>query len=135
MEIKEGMYIRTSKGDIGKITVLNDTHITITKPITARDEKNKIVEAYYHIRIPIIDMEKYPNNYKIKEKLIDLIEEGDYVNGMLIESIYKREKDTLYCHTWDTEIMFTVENKTIKEILTKEQYESNKYKVEKVSPC
>ena len=71
--------------------------------------------------------------YKLKSSynIIDLIEEGDYVNG--VEVIGKEfdnfNKEYLQCGVGDY-VICTFEIKDIKTILTKEQYENNCYKVE-----
>ena len=65
---------------------------------------------------------------KHSRQLIDLIECGDFVNGMEILHI---EDNKLYVE-WNNEFEeFTgfLENKDIKTILTKEQFEANCYKV------
>ena len=65
---------------------------------------------------------------KHSKQLIDLIEVGDFVNGMEILHI---DDNKLYVE-WSSEFEeFTgfLENKDIKTILTKEQYEANCYKV------
>lgn len=71
--------------------------------------------------------------YKLKSSynIIDLIEEGDYVNG--VEVISKEfdnfNKEYLQCGVGDY-VICTFEVKDIKTILTKEQYENNCYKVD-----
>lgn len=71
--------------------------------------------------------------YKLKSSynIIDLIEEGDYVNG--VEVIGKEfdnfNKEYLQCGVGDY-VICTFEVKDIKTILTKKQYESNCYKVD-----
>ena len=71
--------------------------------------------------------------YKLKSSynIIDLIEEGDYVNG--VEVIGKEfdnfNKEYLQCGVGDY-VICTFEVKDIKTILTKEQYENNCYKVD-----
>ena len=109
-----GDYVRTKKGKIVNIidkkfddTLLIDLYTT---------DKN-----YYLMEIDII---------KSSPNIIDLIEVGDYVNGVLVESIYQREKDKLYIHSFDTEIMMCFTNNNIKSIVTREMFESIKYEVE-----
>lgn len=67
--------------------------------------------------------------YKLKSSynIIDLIEEGDYVNGTEVEEINDKEIMLVDNHLW---IDKNVANGLIQEILTKEQYENNCYKVE-----
>lgn len=98
-EIEVGEYVRTEDGKIYE-------HI-------------KDGDDYYY------SSPTYFENYledivKCRKKLIDLIEEGDYVNGELITD------------KWDTRISSIRSNfseEDIKTILTKEQYMANCYKV------
>ena len=78
-----------------------------------------------------IDLGCFSDNDVIKSSpnIIDLIEVGDYVNGVLVESIYQREKDKLYIHSFDTEIMMCFTNNNIETIITKEQFERMEYNV------
>lgn len=74
--------------------------------------------------------------YKLKSSynIIDLIEEGDYVNGQLV--YYDEESECLGQNFVDADSNYYFESITkggdykIKTILTKEQYENNCYKVE-----
>ena len=75
-EIKIGYYIRTKDGNIGtikhKITIHeNDKFI--------RNEYRTSFNTYYYT-----DKQMQECGWKIKEKLIDLIEVNDYVNGYLV---------------------------------------------------
>ena len=120
MELKEGMYVRINNNvrkiciGIGKVVkIFNDTvFVKISKfdsPISF--EKDEISD--------------------FKSNIIDLIEEGDYVNG--VEVIGKEfdnfNKEYLQCGVGDY-VICTFEVKDIKTILTKEQFESQKYIVE-----
>ena len=126
MIVKEGMYIRTKINDfcnmvaIRKIDEIDDDgSFWIDDYIidTYGDEQNKLHEE---------DIELASDN------LIDLIEVGDYVNGQPIGEVtlsgyykavcinyfYKNQRKKIY-----------LESKDIKSIVTKEQYESMKYRV------
>ena len=63
---------------------------------------------------------------KHSKQLIDLIETGDFVNGKLI---YKIDKGKNYCYLY-YENGKTFVDYQIEEILTKEQYMENCFKVE-----
>lgn len=71
--------------------------------------------------------------YKLKSSynIIDLIEEGDYVNG--VEVIGKEfdnfNKEYLQCGVGDY-VICTFEVKDIKTILTKEVFKANEYRME-----
>ena len=118
MELRVNDYVRTKSGLIGKLMGSN-----------AYDE-NKIailIDDTKDIKItPVIDKEQI---IKSSPNITDLIEGGDYVNGVLVESIFQREKDKLYIHSFDTEIMMCFTNNNIKSIVTHEQFESMEYKV------
>lgn len=61
------------------------------------------------------------------DKLIDLIEVGDYVNGVEVEEINDKEIMLVDTHLW---IDKEVANRLIESIVTKEQFASVKYEVE-----
>lgn len=110
--MKVGDYVRTDKGEIGKVS-------SVTKEdIGFGDIEFCNTEPYV-----------YGTIIKSSQNIIDLIEVGDYVNGVLVESIYQREKDKLYIHSFDTEIMICFINNNIETIVTKEQFKSMEYKI------
>lgn len=110
MKLEVGMYVRTELYSISKIIDMEDLEwIEI--------DKNK---GYLIHRDTIL---------KASHNIIDLIEVGDYVNGVLVENIYSREEDKMLFHTFETEIMIEVTKENINNIVTKEQFESMSYKV------
>jgi len=134
--MKVGDYIRTIYG-IAKIkSVIPETDMTFI------ETDNGIGDFYStqngKLRKGVIITEKDIN--KISSNIIDLIEEGDYVNGKLvIEHAYQKGRlfvTNLYiggkgfttCEDYSWEL--TKENEDyIDSILTKEQFESMEYKV------
>lgn len=109
LELKENMYCRSRGGAIGKIVSLEDFNEREYKLNGFYIDKNAIVKASYNI--------------------IDLIEVGDYVNGLPVQKINKylstNEKylDLLgSCSDW--------ENEDIKSVITHEQMKQMKYKVD-----
>lgn len=84
------------------------------------------VDNNYPRNAELFDEHKF---IKASHNIIDLIEVGDYVNGVLVESIYSREEDKMYFHTFETEIMIEVTKENINNIVTKEQFESISYEV------
>lgn len=126
MEIEVGEFVRTDKGIIYKYTQTIKKDIQLQDFINCNDGK----------------ITKHSKN------LIDLIEEGDYVNGYKITKIIietnlgnnevkihlysSREnitKENLIVIT-DCEFKVGTELEPIKTILTHEQYEQNCYRVE-----
>lgn len=108
-KIEVGEYIRTKNGVIDKVDAL---YGMIENTVHLENQK------WFDIK----------NIVKHSKQLIYLIRCGDFVNGMEILHI---EDNKLYVE-WNSEFEeFTgfLENKDIKTILTKEQFEANCYKV------
>lgn len=101
--MKVGDYVRTENGLIGKI-------IGFKGDMVETDNKKLITYKSDH------------SECKIKERPIDLIETGDYVNGFYVLGVYQEPK---YLITDDC----SVYEEEIKSIVTKEQFESMEYEV------
>ena len=115
-KIEVNEYVRTNKGNIGKIV---EIRLGFNKDLQVYQDIYKLDNGLWTILDYIV---------KHSKQLIDLIEVGDFVNGMEILHI---EDNKLYVE-WSNEFEeFTgfLENKDIKTILTKEQYLANCYKV------
>lgn len=115
-EIKIGEYIRTVAGYIGKIINFSDGMYTAQM-------KDATIDLY------IDDIKNH------KENIIDLIECGDYVNGTEVVTVYGydedgNDKDELGIievvgeEAWG---IYLTGIKKIKNIVTKEQFDSRKY--------
>lgn len=117
MELKEGMYVRTKDGFIDK--VINDYKGCCNSPNC--NCKHVSCEHNYYDEENII---------KASYNLIDLIEVGDYVNGDKVteEMIKMRDKQGVFGLP-DKHRVFIDEIK-VKNIVTKEQFNSVKYEVE-----
>ena len=122
LKIEEKMYVRTRNGIAKILGIINDPDNFYYKMLIT-DKFLKIHDDTEYI--DDLDVIKASNN------IIDLIEEGDYVNG--VEVIGKEfdnfNKEYLQCGVGDY-VICTFEVKDIKTILTKEQYENNCYKLE-----
>lgn len=144
MELKVGMYVRNERG-IAK-------YLGLGKDVLTNNESNQFKHyAMQHLfDESIFDVghdwgdtlseEEFKNIDKYiigepSESIIDLIQSGDYVNGLRINSITEADKNNdvrlvWHINTWgDDDISFS--NEEIKSILTKEQFESVKYEVKK----
>lgn len=126
MELKVGMWVITNdRMEIGKIKDFCTCEMCeergFYEPII--DNPNIFITNY--------DKECKFHGYKFYDNIIDLIQIGDYVNG--VEVIGKEfdnfNKEYLQCGVGDY-VICTFEVKDIKTILTKEQYENNCYKVD-----
>lgn len=115
MELKEGMYVRTKKG-IGRVT-----------EYTKHESWGYIVKVlgqyscYTHT-----SNGELSDVIKAGDNLIDLIEIGDYVNGVEVEEINDKEIMLVDTHLW---IDKEVANRLIESIVTKEMFNSVKYEV------
>lgn len=118
-EIKVGDYLRTNDGEMGKLIRIEREDIdTSLKWYVFSDEKN---ERY--INKPYI--------VKHSKNIIDLIECGDYVNGMEVLDIHKPQDkwEPIEVRVDSRCINFILADE-IKTILTKEQFEQNCYKLD-----
>lgn len=125
MEIKEGMYIR----------IIDPVRIICTGiGKVVKVAQDTIYAKVNNIELPIAFEKRHI--VKASHNIIDLIEEGDYVNG--VEVIYiSYEKPYLeFAHNispYDLGLKTYVgDNKLygIKSILTKEQFKANEYVIE-----
>lgn len=112
MKLEVGMYVRLINNDgmFGKI-------ISIT------NLNNNFVEVQFQnikMEIPTFFIKKASHN------IIDLIEVGDYVNGVEVEEITNNEIMLVDTHLY---IDKSVANDLIETILTKEQFENDCYKI------
>ena len=118
MELKEGMYVRyipTIGEYTQKISKITKTKNCLLDTCYTLDDKEEVFSSHFD------DILGASHN------IIDLIEVGDYINGMKVTKI---------CFDKDGEKILTVScylelvNKDIKSIVTKEQFESIKYSLE-----
>ena len=135
MKLEEGMYVRTKKGMMAKIISKEDVSGSLHKEeiVFILDNGNRLA----------LNSRKV---IKARYNIIDLIEEGDYVNGYKIDYINSkcetpflrsnqpyRVDNTLYStliekgKDYNQPLHFY--NEDIKSIVTKEQFESMKYEV------
>jgi hypothetical protein len=102
-EIKVGEYVRTKLGDIKKITEGFEFIIEIHNR-----SSNKIV--------------------KHSKNIIDLIEVGDYVNGVRVINILDKDEEKIPTSIKCVNNCFY--EKEIKSIVTKEQFSSVEYRLQ-----
>ena len=118
-EIKVGEYVRTSIGKIYKLTEKKQEQIENYPGFLQYIEQKSIVKHSFNI--------------------IDLIEEGDYVNG---EKVFGIEKDPFVkgqtdiffnrdeVNYWGDRSLSQITDKDIKSIVTREMMKSVEYRLE-----
>lgn len=121
MEIKENEFVRTDNG-IFKVTKIDGLYIYLDK---------QYFDNQYQMMRDVTFKERI---IKHSFNIIDLIEEGDYVNGQKVLCLKKNNDDcrddigTSYIEGID--IYLGYDESDIKTILTHEQYERNCYRLE-----
>lgn len=112
MKLEEGMYVRTKWG------IARYIHNLVTKTIIYRVIDKKIVyDNVEDWEDCLLDNEII----KASHNIIDLIEEGDYVNGSKVSIV---ESEYIYWETGNA-----IHYKYIETIVTKEQFEAMKYEI------
>ena len=118
MELKVGMYIRSKdKNGVQYIRKIVDL------PKDIRDG-SIIVDKYIHN----VKWVSKKNVLKSSYEKMNLIKSGDYVNGVEVKEINDKEIMLVDTQLW---IDKEVANRLIESIVTKEQFESMKYVVER----
>lgn len=113
MDIKVGDYIRTELGYTGKVQSVNMFNADLYRTNNGTYSKEEIVKHSFNI--------------------IDLIEVGDYVNGHLVvdldKNIYNQKLVITEVDGKDGAIRHHYLEKSIKSIVTKEQFQNVSYEV------
>ena len=114
------MFVKKERDKIMKLEVgmycYNKTNRKLGIGEIISFQRNNNVNIKYKNDIELVSI----GNIEASNNIIDLIEVGDYVNG---EKVYQ-ENGHLFVGNW------WIENKNIKTIVTKEQFESMQYKVD-----
>lgn len=122
MELKVGMYVMTNdRMKIGKIKGFCTC---------AMCEERGFYEPIIDGDIIITDYDKSQgfHGYKFYDNPIDLIEVGDYVNGLVVTRIcVDEETEKKYLNLYGS--LSEWENEDIESIVTKEMFNSVKYEV------
>ena len=120
LDLRENMYIRTKDGIIAKVDYIDDNTIFFDKDLYRT----------YGDSIDFLEKDNLERIVKASYNIIDILEEGDYVNGCYIQEIKSLKDNVMVCMLdSDYEFTSTITNKDIKTIVTKEQFEQMAYKV------
>ena len=150
--MKVGDYVRTDKGEIGKLEELKLNYTKgkrlVTYYTTREVEESFVMFDNTNITQRFVDGSCYyltDDELKLVEEsiiksspnIIDLIEVGDYVNGYPVEKVYQPINEELgkivrfatdNTSGWEYEAEEIYE-RDIKSIVTKEQFEEMEYKI------
>jgi len=114
-----GDYVRTRWGCIAKFEGIHEGFYEFDNIIM--DESSAVREELF---VDIVE--------KSSPNIIDLIEVGDYVNGMIVHCVYA-DRDEIVVGGLDILIqdtLVTLRSNNIKSIVTKEAFSSVEYRVE-----
>jgi hypothetical protein len=119
MKLEVGMYVRTKAGMIAKIVSKEDVSGSLHREeiVFILDNGNKLA---LHSKKVI----------KVSHNIIDLIEPGDYVNGVMVESMNNSIKPIpipQYKNECGEYIDF--DESDIKSIVTREQFSAMEYRL------
>lgn len=122
MKLEVGMYVRGKyyqyRGKIGKIIKnYNDDLEIAYKDGILKTNVGSFIDDNYDIN---------GKQYKASFDVIDLVEAGDYVNGVEVINI---DDEWITMSDMQVPILKSIANGMIKTIVTKEQFEKMSYKV------
>lgn len=123
-EIQVGRYGRTNLGKILIFAYLEKAQGERYKNKVILSDGKKILNDFYYF-------EKDEKIVKESSNLIDLIEEGDYVNGDKVDMLTEIDGEkVVVCNDYNLDDSAIIYNdKRIKTIVTKEQFKSMEYEV------
>lgn len=112
MKLEIGMYVRTKQGELGKVI---------------SNEMIEFPKDYAKIEYLLIGNEIT----KASHNIIDLIEVGDYVNGLPVCTNYWKSDNKWHLEIPDSRLISNIalEQVNIQSIVTKQQIESMQYEV------
>lgn len=132
MELKPNMYVRTKMGKIAQLQEIQNEDNRIFYWFDERVLNDDMPEdefAYYEQEEYLKEIKK--QIIKASHNIIDLIEEGDYVNGLqIIEVPYMENGKIIYKLHCGNNLLVCNENYKVKSIVTKEMFANAEYKVE-----
>ena len=116
MELKEGMYVRTKDGIIAKVDYIDDNTIFF----------DKYLYKTYSDSIDFLEKDNLERIIKASYNIIDILEVGDYVNGVEIINI---DDEWITMSDKQVPILKSIANGMIKSVITHEQIEQISYRI------
>lgn len=122
-DLKVGQYVRF-KDKRGNTYIRNIKEVCNEQP---HKSWGAIIIDKNANNVPYVSLK---NIIKASYNIIDILEEGDYVNGCYIQEIKSLKDNVMVCMLdSDYEFVSTITNKDIKSVVTHEQMEQMAYKV------
>ena len=126
MEIEVGEYVRLARNQgINRIIEIEDKRYILDTDIADEFGDNTCVLEEYQLKDEVLDHNK---------NIIDLVEVGDYVNGHLVveisKNVYNQKLVITEVDGKDGAIRHHYLERSIKTVVTHEQFASIEYKVE-----
>lgn len=126
MEIEVGDYVRLARNQ-GINKVIEIENLVGIKRYILEEE---IADEYGDI-INVIDEDELNEEIvKHSKDIIDLVEENDFINGRKVLEVRRTDKNIYLMTSYAPQEYMIVTSKSIKSILTHEQYENNAYRLE-----
>lgn len=127
-EVKIGQYIRTKSGKFAQITTINNVRYTAYGAKIRKKE-----ELIGKERLLINGKYELDDIKNVAKEIVNLIEEGDYVNGKIVTDIgaIEDENDNEKICIFVEDAQNCIEANKIKTIVTKEQFKAMEYEVDK----
>lgn len=116
IELKENMYVRTKDGIIAKVDYIDDNTIFFDKDLYKT----------YSDSIDFLEKDNLERIVKASYNIIDILEKGDYVNGVEVTNI---DDGWITMSDMQIPILKSIANGMIKSVITHEQMEQMAYKV------
>lgn len=127
MELKKGMWVITNdRMELGQIK-----DFCTCEMCEKRGFYEPIIDSNSHMYITDYDKSQGFHGYKFYDNLIDLIEVGDYVNGEKVTETMIKMRDEHGVFGLPDHYRTFVDEIHIKSVVTKEQFNSLKYVVER----
>lgn len=126
MEIKVNEYVRTKDGLIAQIINIIEEDYQERGNILYELDKEVFDETEGYEEYSFYAL---PNQFvKHSTNIIDLIECGDYVNGHKVIDIAQAPVKAIYTNDGTQKLaLIPITNERIRDVVTKEQYDSMKY--------
>lgn len=116
LDLRENMYVRTKDGIIAKVDYIDNDTIFFDKELYRT----------YGDSIDFLEKDNLERIVKASYNIIDILEKGDYVNGVEVINI---DDEWITMSDMQVPILKSIANGMIKSVITHEQMEQMEYKV------